>query len=244
MEFFPDFENIISTNSEERAHFILNILKKARELNPLFFHKNPSFHIITQLEFDPDWGWGSSSSLIVNLARWVKISPFKLHKLVSRGSGYDIAAALSNQPILFRKTELKNFYRETTVKDTLTENSYFIYLKHKKNTEQELMHLDGSYFNNSKLDTITEITLSLLNEDDTRKIHHLLHQHEEIISSLIGKPSVQSLYFSDFPGTIKSLGAWGGDFIMAFTEESYSSVKEYFASKGYPVIFKWKEIGT
>ena len=43
----------------------------------------------------------------------------------------------------------------------------------------------------------------------------MINQHEEIIENLIGIEAVKKKYFSDFKGSIKSLGAWGGDFVMA-----------------------------
>jgi len=39
-------------------------------------------------------GLGSSSTLIVNISKWANVDPFQVHKLISKGSGYDIAASL------------------------------------------------------------------------------------------------------------------------------------------------------
>ena len=42
----------------------------------------------------------------------------------------------------------------------------------------------------------------------------LLTEHEYFISQLISINPVKEKYFQDFKGAIKSLGAWGGDFIL------------------------------
>jgi len=55
-------------------------------------------------------------------------------------------------------------------------------------------------------------------------------EHENIISELIGFEKVKTIYFSDYWGTVKSLGAWGGE------------TKKYFNEKGFNVFLKYKEL--
>jgi hypothetical protein len=50
---------------------------------------------------------------------------------------------------------------------------------------------------------------------------------------------VKFKYFQDYSGEIKSLGAWGGDFILA---AGPSNSKEYFIGKGYNSVFSFNEI--
>ena len=49
---------------------------------------------------------------------------------------------------------------------------------------------------------------------------------------------MKKLKFKDFKGEIKSLGAWGGDFILASGDDSPS----YFKSKGYKTIIKFDDM--
>ncbi len=55
----------------------------------------------THLDFPRDWGLGSSSTLINNVAQWAQVDPFDLHFKVSNGSGYDIACANEDSPIVY-----------------------------------------------------------------------------------------------------------------------------------------------
>jgi hypothetical protein len=42
-----------------------------------------------------------------------------------------------------------------------------------------------------------------------------LQEHESIIRILIGEETIQNRLFPDYRwGTVKSLGAWGGDFVL------------------------------
>ena len=64
----------------------------------------------------------------------------------------------------------------------------------------------------------------------------LMQCHERIIARCIGQEPVQKR-FPDFEGTLKSLGAWGGDFILAATEWDESQVRAYFEKHGLEVVF-------
>ena len=65
----------------------------------------------------------------------------------------------------------------------------------------------------------------------------MINQHEEIMQNHIGIETIKNKYFSDYTGSIKSLGAWGGDFVMATRND-----KSYFLKKGYKTIFSFKEL--
>ena len=58
--------------------------------------------VTSELTFDKDWGLGSSSTLISNLSQLARIDPYELNNRVFNGSGYDIACAKSESPLLYR----------------------------------------------------------------------------------------------------------------------------------------------
>ena len=68
---------------------------------------------------------------------------------------------------------------------------------------------------------------------------NLLNQHEKILSEVLNKKSIKEELFNDYDGEIKSLGAWGGDFILAVGNENS---KDYFNEKGYKIIFSFDEM--
>ena len=53
---------------------------------------------------------------------------------------------------------------------------------------------------------------------------------------------VKKLRFNDFNGAVKSLGAWGGDFVMAVSNLSTEDNEKYFSSKGHDYCLNYKEI--
>jgi len=52
----------------------------------------------------------------------------------------------------------------------------------------------------------------------------------------------KSQHFSDYWGSVKSLGAWGGDVVLATSEASDAETRNYFTQKGFPTIFKLAEL--
>ena len=69
-----------------------------------------------------------------------------------------------------------------------------------------------------------------------------MDRHEENIGEIVRKKPVKAQLFSDFKGSIKSLGAWGGDFIMAASAAPEEYVRNYFSNKNLDTMFRYEEI--
>lgn len=63
--------------------------------------------------------------------------------------------------------------------------------------------------------------------------------HEQKISNFLEIPTVKARFFADCPVFVKSLGAWGGDFVMS---SKFDGFKEYFWGKDFNTIFEWQDI--
>lgn len=59
------------------------------------------------------------------------------------------------------------------------------------------------------------------------------------MSDILEIRTIKEVAFPDFKGVVKSLGAWGGDFVMAIAKED---PKDYFVSKGYETILTYDEM--
>lgn len=223
--------------------YIKNLLNSTRRLNPSFLTRGNSFRIVNTLEFSPEWGLGSSSSLISNLAGWADVDPFELNGLISNGSGYDIACAGSQNPILY---QLKNGIRSiehVDFKPIFSEHLYLIWMGRKKNTSQDIdWYLQNIKPAQADIDQINEITESVLRCDNLSQFRDLINEHNLLMENILNRVSVRNRYFPDFKGIIKSLGAWGGDFILAVSDEGYKNVYAYFNQKGFEVVFRWDEL--
>lgn len=98
-----------NSDKEGSAEFIAetlrDILQEAKRLNQEFLNTEHGFIVKTNLTFPQNWGLGSSSTLINNVATWANVNPFTLLWNAFSGSGYDIACAKHNTPILYKLKE-------------------------------------------------------------------------------------------------------------------------------------------
>ena len=226
------------SSSIKISNTLIEIIKNIRVFNPNFL-TNSGANITTKLTFDKDWGLGSSSTLISNLSKLAEIDPFKLNNKIFNGSGYDIACAGSNSPLLFSISENKKYIKEVTFRPVFHENIYFIYLNRKQNSLNEVKKYKKVKPSKELISEISEITKNILNCSDQKIFNELICSHEQIISKLISKTTIKKELFKDFSGEIKSLGAWGGDFIMVSSEDN---PLDYFKNKGYNTVFKFSDL--
>ena len=88
-------------------------------------------------------------------------------------------------------------------------------------------------------DTISSISKELTQPNSFERFCYLLEKHENIVSAILDLPTAKQRLFPDFNGVIKSLGAWGGDFILVASKENPSA---YFKEKGYTTVLTYKEM--
>lgn len=234
------FEEIFNLNNLETSNpqntfskTLSEILRQAKRLNPSFLTDSKGFTISTKLDFPRDWGLGTSSTLINNIAQWANVDAFKLLRTSFGGSGYDIAAAQSDSPILY---ELKNGtpkFRKVHLPWEFTESLFFVHLNKKQESKEGIAKYRKAAVDEKSLQRISDITNKLLMCYSLSDFEKLMEAHEEIISEIINLPTIKKQLFSDYPNTIKSLGAWGGDFILATGGKNNH---EYFKQKGFKTV--------
>ena len=66
-----------------------------------------------------------------------------------------------------------------------------------------------------------------------------MNEHEYLISAILEQETIKEKLFPMYPNSIKSLGAWGGDFIMV---TGALNDMNYFIHKGYNTIIQWKDM--
>ncbi len=228
----------ISNNFKGRLLKILNIIYQSK---PTLFDQNYLFK--TKLEFDKDWGLGSSSTLINNLAEWAKIDSYKLLEDTFGGSGYDIAAAKMQKPLFYQKQKHQIFTSITDISSNLKPNIYFIYLNQKQNSRDAIKAYRQNSCTQQKacIDEVTDISEKITKTNDLISFEKLLIQHEDIISKVINQKKIQDSKFKDYKsGIVKSLGAWGGDFVLVTAQDRKDL--EYFDEKGYKTIFRYEDL--
>ena len=216
------------------------ILSQAQRMQPNFL-TGQSVHVETRLDFPREWGLGSSSTLISMIAQWAEVDPYELLWNSFGGSGYDIACARASSPILYQLTEGKAKVYPIYYNPPFATSLFFVYLNKKQNSREGIALYQGLKKNKKPLVTqLSQLTEEIYRIHSLESFSKLLSEHEAVLSSYLRLPTVKDSLFKDFSGTIKSLGAWGGDFVLAIGEESY--IKEYFISKGMQTILPFAQM--
>ncbi len=230
---------ILSTKNKETL-FLKKLLCSTKKINPNFLKTNSGFKVVSRMNFKRSWGLGSSSTLISNISKWANINPFKLHTMVSNGSGYDIASAIANGPIIYELINDEPKYHEIIFDPIFHDNLFFIYMNKKQKSEDEVDYFNTNIKVSEKtIKLISSITEKIVECKNLNSFQNLIVEHEKILSTELKRKMIKTILFNDYKGEIKSLGAWGGDFVLA---AGPNNSKEYFQKKGYRTVFSLKDI--
>lgn len=218
---------------------LIQIFRNVLKLRPDFLRPGMGYTATSTLEFPNNWGLGSSSTLINNIAQWTNTDPFILLQNSFGGSGYDVAAARMNSPFLYTLKEspqIQKIKLPWEFKDKL----YFIHLNVKQNSREAIDHFHSVRGDSSGIiSKINAITSAISTCQSLNVFKDLSDQHEKIISELLRRAPVKEVLFKDYPGSVKSLGAWGGDFVLVTAELEQL---DYFRTKGYKTIIPFKDM--
>ena len=241
-ECFVHSKNKFSYKNEKNKYSdkLISIFNGIEKLNEGVF-SNLGAEFTARLEFSKNWGLGSSSTLVNNLALWAKIDPYNLLDLTFKGSGYDIACCNKINPITYVKNKNDRIIKDVDFNPSFKENLFFIYLGHKQNTSEAIKNYRSmSNDIHNVINKINSISLSIMKSNTLSEFEKLIVAHEDIISKTINIEPIKKRLFSDYKsGVIKSLGAWGGDFMLVTGNKSNMS---YFSNKGYNEIIPYKDL--
>ncbi len=230
----------ISSSNSEISKTLHKTLIEAQKLNPHYLTDGLGYAIESKLTFPKDWGLGSSSTLINNIAQWANINPYQLLENTFGGSGYDIACAQHNTPIIYQLENRKPFVEEVNFNPDFKDQLFFIHLNKKQNSREGISQYRQLNFNTEELvNSIGDITSKMVSCHDLVTFETLMDQHETILSKTLKTPTVKKSLFDDYTGSIKSLGAWGGDFILVTGDKASMA---YFKQKGYNTIIPYSEM--
>lgn len=227
-------------NADVIAETLLSILVEAKSLNPDFLKSENGFMVKTNLTFPRNWGLGTSSTLINSIAAWAKVDAFQLLWNSFKGSGYDIACAQNDTPVFYQIENKKPVVAPVEFNPSFKENLFFVHLNQKQDSKEGIAKFRESDISfNKEIKRISEISDDFLKVEFLEEFEDLIVEHEQIISSIIKLKPVKEKLFPDYFGAIKSLGAWGGDFVLV---TGNTETPTYFKNKGFTTILRYKEM--
>jgi len=240
-EFDLNSLSVLNASNEKLTRKLKELFWAIEKLNPNFFkNQTRNIHCKTQLEFPKEWGLGSSSTLIYLLAKFAQVDEFELSDLTFKTSGYDVACASRNTPIYYQILENTRKIEPVNFRPDFRNQLYFVYLNQKQDTQIGVSKQYKSKPKNEKLvQEISILTRKMVESTSLQEFESLVEAHENLLSKHMEVAKVKDLYFADYAGSVKSLGAWGGDFVMVTERDNF---RNYFESKGYHTIFSYDEM--
>lgn len=233
---------ILSATDELLGNNIKRYMEALRVLKPDFLHGDKGFHVICDIEFAMEWGWGSSATLIVNIARWAGVDAMMFYQLISNGSGYDIACVELEKPVSYQLLNSGYSCDAFSFKPVFRDKIYFVYQGKKVPTDMAVQLIGNKRLTlKSIVQPISEISRAVRGCERLEEFEELMLAHEQIISQWLGQRMIQES-FVDFHGILKSLGAWGGDFMMVTWHDSADDFVLCAEKYGWQTWFSWDDI--
>lgn len=229
-------EVIESTDADIAARLVENLQVVLKNTNLL---KEPK-RFTTQLEFPNEWGLGSSSTFTSLLAQCAGVNALQNFRTVHGGSGYDLACATADGPILYQLQDEEGIVRPATIDFDFTDDLGFVYLGNKQLTSESLNLVQRKPFSLAQIETFNALTNAFLNASNVDDLERVIQEHESILSEHLGLPKVKEKHFSSYPGAAKSLGGWGGDFALV---TRFASSRKWLTDNGHKIIFPFKSLG-
>ena len=116
---------------------------------------------------------------------------------------------------MYQKENNTSQVEEVTYQPSFAHSIYFVYLNQKQSSKDAISTYRKQQFDMDGLITnVSTITKKMVHTATLSEFESLMLQHETLLSKVLGLKTVKSKLFPDFQGAVKSLGAWGGDFIM------------------------------
>lgn len=230
--------DLIKTNNEgvaQNLKTLLQIIQKDKpelEMNQVF---------TMTADFNLEWGFGSSSTFISLLSQWSGTDPYVLLDASFGGSGYDIACATAKDAVVYQITDQGRFSEEVSIAPELTEKMLFVYLGQKQSSKNEIAKFDKREITAADITSMNDLVDKAIKTTDITEFESLLNQSEDLLAPIIGRKKLKEGIFADYKYSIKSLGAWGGDYFLA-TFRDLDEAKNYFRTKGHDTMFTYNEL--
>jgi mevalonate kinase len=238
----PDFF-VKSTNQPAVAERLKKFLQVALEMNPKWMPSEGGLEIFTNLDFNKEWGFGSSSTLVSNIAYMAEIDLFDYYFRIFNGSGYDVASARVNYPILYQLKEGKPAIHPIDFFPEFHESIYFVYSGKKQSSDKSVIDFQKKASDYHGLaEQLSRLTNKIVAATSLDEFNLLIREHENLLSPVLGQKPVKTSLFPDFEGEIKSLGAWGGDFYLVTFRKPKEELFKYFSKFGLHTIIPFADI--
>jgi mevalonate kinase len=237
--------SLLESSDHDLGLRLRQILVAAKAINPTFLSGAIGYEVSTSIDFDRNWGLGTSSSLIALVADWAQVNAYQLLEASFGGSGYDIACAFTDHAIFYSR-RIEHTHKPTIERvhyqPPRDAQCYFVYLNQKQNSRDAIQAYRKTQSTASFIDEVSDLSQAFFGAGNLAELQKTMTEHEQVLAARLDQIPVQALYFKQFPGVVKSLGAWGGDFVLAACQMEKNEMREWCNSNGFPLFFSYDDL--
>ncbi|MBK8956692.1 MAG: GHMP kinase [Saprospiraceae bacterium] len=234
--------DVVEATDPQTGKYLRKILKACCQNNSEFLSHWKKYKVDHYLEFPLDWGLGSSSTLIYNMALWADVNPYHLYFDVESGSGYDVACAGASGPLLYALGDGEIDLEQVDFKPNFGDKLYFVVLNHKTDSREAVEFAKKNKPPKEILQKASDLTEKLLDLKSLDQFENWVRDHENLLSDYLKIEKIKDGLFRDFWGEVKSLGAWGGDLALITSNKSREETESYFSNKGYQKLIPYRDL--
>jgi hypothetical protein len=231
------------SHTTKGAQTLAKILKQIRLMSPSFLTSEQDIAVETRLEFPNEWGLGSSSTLIYDIATWAGVDAIQLLRATMGGSGYDVACAGADTPIIYTIVDEQPSWEAVEFVPAFADSVYFVYTGNKQLSSTAIQSYQGLDLDRAaiakEIDTLTDAMLTC---SDLATFETIINTHENLIAHSLKMTKVKDTLFSPYWGAVKSLGAWGGDFVMMTNDRGEQTLIDYLKPLKLEVIIPYDKM--
>jgi len=222
---------VMHSSSAAMAQKLRDFLAPVRHSNAW----NASVRVRTKIDFPRLWGLGTSSTLCALLAQWANVEVLSFRKLHG-GSGYDLACAQASGAISYALINGEpEFFRVQL--PTVLASVVFVYRGAKQKTDSSLTLVERNPFSQAQCEEISWLSGAFLTVKSLEELESIIEQHERLISNHLGLERAVNGPFKGIQGQAKSLGGWGGDFVML---TRFEENRQWLESNGFTAIIPFE----
>src|SRR5690554_5644144 len=145
--------NVIQSSNSDKAEAIRDLLIFLKTKNTAIL--DSGLNIETQTNFPIEWGFGTSSTLVSLLSKWSEIDPYIILKNSFGGSGYDVACANADHPILYKTAG--GVIESVELAKAVTSQTLFIFSGKKQATTPEVERFNTLEITADRIEKMNQI---------------------------------------------------------------------------------------
>jgi len=222
---------VLHSSSEAIAQKLLAFLA------PVLHSKawNASVRIQTKVDFPRLWGLGTSSTLCALLAQWAEIDVLSYRDLHG-GSGYDLACSQASGAISYTLIDGEPEVLGVQLPQVM-QSVVFVYRGEKQQTDSSLKLVGRKPFSPALCEEISQLSKAFLKANSLNELESIIEDHELLIANHLGLERAIDGPFKGIHGQVKSLGGWGGDFVML---TRFEENRQWLESNGFNTIIPFE----